>query len=187
MPVAVGGSSTNIRAWDTVDVYTAPTGSTLPTDTSTALNAAFTAVGLMSEDEIVRTRNVDRNELRSLGGRLVRVKRSAQSMQFAFTALENIHKVFTVANPGSTAATATGTTTRTYKEQTTVNLAVVIHAVEGTNITRIVIPTGEIFADGDTTMGPSGMYQTPMTLMVYPDSTGTLFTEITNDAGAAAS
>jgi hypothetical protein len=187
MPLATPGDRANIRAWDSIDVYTAVVGSTAPTDTSTALNAAFTALGLMSDDQLVRTRNVDRTELRSLGGRMVRVKRQAQSVQFGFTALENSHKVFTVANPGSSAVTATGITTRTFKEQTTTELAVVIEASEGTNITRLWIPRAEIFSDGDTTMGPSDMYETPMTAIVYPDSSDILFYEITNDTAAAAS
>lgn len=187
MALATPNETGNVRAWDTIDVYTAIVGSTLPTTPAVALDAAFTALGLMSDDEFTRTRNVDRTELRSLGGRLVRTKRQAQTMSMSFTALENSHKVFTIANPGSSATTSTGTTTRIYREHTTVNLAVVIHAVEGTNVTRLIIPRAEIFSDGDTTMGPSNMSMTPMTIMVYPDSTNTLFTEITNDPAASAS
>jgi hypothetical protein len=187
MPVAVGGDRANVRSWDVADVYTAVVGSTAPTDTSTALAAAFTAVGLLSEDGLTRTRNVDRNELRSLGGKIVRVKRSSQSTQIGFTALENIHKVFLTANPGSSAVTATSITTRTVREQSTLELAMVIHLVEGTNVSRLWIPKAEVFADGDTPIRPTDMYSTPMTAMIYPDSTGVLYYEITNDPGAAAS
>ena len=187
MPLATPGDTNNVRSWDTIDVYTAAVGSTAPTDVATALNAAFKATGLLSDDELTRTLAVDRTELRALGGKLVRVKRTSQTRSITFTALENSHQVFTIANPGSTATTTTGITTRTIKSQTTVQLAAVVHAVEGTNITRLWIPKLEIFADGDTKMGPSGMYQTPMTGMFYPDSSDIFFFEITNDPAAAAS
>ena len=187
MALATPGDRANVRSWDSIDVYTAVVGSTAPTDVATALAAAFTAIGLLSEDEFTRTFEVDRNELRSLGGNLVRVKRQAQTVSFAFTALENSHKVFTVANPGSTAVTATGITTRTFKKQTTLEVAMVVQATEGSIISRLWVPRAELFADGDMQMGPSGMYETPMSAMVYPDSSGNLFYEITNDAAASAS
>jgi hypothetical protein len=187
MPLATPNNVDSIRAWDQVDIYTGVVGTTLPTDTTTALAVGFTAMGLMSDDELTRTHNVDRNELRAFGGQLVRVKRQAQSLQFVWTALENTHKVWQMANPGSTAVTATGVTTRTVKAQTFAQVAMVIHAVEGTIRTRLVIPKAEIFSDGDSKLGPSGMYERPMTAMVYPDSTGTLYLEITDDIAAASS
>jgi hypothetical protein len=187
MARAVGGSATNIRSWDLAVVYTAALGTAAPTDTSSALNVAFLSLGLLSEDGVTRTLNMDRTELKSMGGNLVRVKRTSQSVAFTFMALENIDEVFVRANPGSTSATATGTTTRTYKAQTTVPLAAVIHCTEGTNISRFWIPNAEVFADGDMALNPSGMAGKNFTMMAYPDSAGIVHYEITNDAGAAAS
>jgi hypothetical protein len=262
---AIAGDRTNVRSYDFIDVYTAASGTTLPTDVTTALSPGFTPVGLLSEDELTRAMNMDRNELRSLGGRLVRVKRTGETRQFTWTCLENTDKVFKLANPGSTSATTggpsiavTGTaatdiltatahgfavndtvvfnalvggtgltsgtvyyviaanlatntfqvatsaggtavnfstdvtsgtvgkaiTTRTYKAQTTVELAMVIQAVEGAVITRFVVPKAEVFSDGETKYGPSGMAMTPMTTMIYPDSTSQFFFDITNDPGA---
>jgi hypothetical protein len=122
-----------------------------------------------------------------MGGSLVRVKRTSQSVQFGFVALENIDEVFVRANPGSTSATTTGITTRTYKAQTTLQLAAVIHCTEGTNRSRFWIPNCEVFADGDTALNPQGMAGKNFTLMAYPDSAGIVHYEITDDAGAAAS
>jgi hypothetical protein len=264
---AVAGDRANVRSYDFIDVYTAPVGTTLPTDVVTALNASFTAVGLLSEDELTRAMSMDRTELRSLGGRRVRVKRTGETRQFTWTALENTDKVFKLANPGSTSVTSgqpsftlttsaaaddiidttaphgfavndrvvftaltggtgltTGTvyyviaanlgaqtfqvsttqggsaavfsaditagtvgraiTTRTYKSQSTVELAMVIVAREGTVTSRFVIPRTEIFSDGDTQYGPSGMAQTPMTAMIYPNSSDEFFYDITDDPGA---
>jgi len=187
MPLVTPGLTDSVRAWDIADVYTAPTGSTAPTDTTTALNAAFVNMGLMDEEQMTWTRNVDRNELRSMGGRMVRVKRQAQSMQFSFTPLENSHEVFLRANPGSSAATATGITTRTFKSQTTALRAMVLHLVEGSIRSRLWIPSCEIFSDGDRTIGPEDKYKTPMTVVVYPGTADILMYEITDDVAAAAS
>lgn len=187
MALATPGDTTNVRSWDTIDIYTAPVGTAGPTDVSTALNVAFKNNGLMSDEELTKTLTVDRTELRAMGGKLVRVKRTAQTRSFTWTWLENSHQAWTVENPGSTAATATGITTRTIKSQTTQNYAMVIHAVEGSVITRLWIPTTEVFSDGDTKMGPSGMYSTPVTAMVYPSSADVFYFEITNDAAASTS
>lgn len=186
MARATGGNPTNIRSYDLAVVYTAPLGTAAPTDVVTALNASFLSLGLLSEDGVTRTLNMDRTELKSMGGSLVRVKRTSQSVQFTFVALENIDEVFVRANPGSTSATATGITTRTYKAQTTVQLASVIECTEGSNKSRFWIPNCEVFADGDTALNPSGMAGKNFTLMAYPDSTGIVHYEITNDAGATA-
>jgi hypothetical protein len=187
MARAVGGNPTNVRSYDLAVVYTAPLGTAAPTDTTTALNASFLSLGLLSEDGVTRTLNMDRTELKSMGGSLVRVKRTSQSVQFGFVALENIDEVFVRANPGSTSATTTGITTRTYKAQTTLQLAAVIHCTEGTNRSRFWIPNCEVFADGDTALNPQGMAGKNFTLMAYPDSAGIVHYEITDDAGAAAS
>jgi hypothetical protein len=118
MALATPGDTLNVLSFDSIDVYTAPVGTTGPTDTATSLNVAFKLNGLLSDDELTSSLAVDRNELRALGGKLVRVKRTSQTRSFSWTFLENSHQVWTIANPGSTAATAAGVTTRTVKSQT---------------------------------------------------------------------
>lgn len=187
MPLATPMDPDNVRSWDSITFFTGAVGSTAPTDTTTALDAAFKNNGLISEDDLTQSVNVDRNELHSQGGKLVRVKRTSQTRQWTVTLLENSHQVFTIANPGSTAATATGVTTRHYKAQTTALVAIVIEAVEGDIVSRFWIPSAEVFADGDRTLGPSAMWMQPVTIMVYPDSTDEFYTELTDDPAAAAS
>jgi hypothetical protein len=112
---------TNIRSYDLAVVYTAPGRHRRADRHHDGAQRAFLSLGLLSEDGVTRTLNMDRTELKSMGGSLVRVKRTSQSVQFKFRiALENIDEVFLRANPGSTSATTTGITTRTYKAQTTV-------------------------------------------------------------------
>lgn len=186
----MAGNRDNVRVYDLADVYTAPVGTAGPTDIATALNALFTPVGLLSEDGINRTRDVDRTEHRSYGGVIVKATRTAQTLSFGFTALENTDKVFKLANPGSTSATVTLITTRTVKAQVSAEVAMVIHLVEGSGVgakaTRIHIPKVEVFQDGDTAYNADNMVQSEMTGIVYPASDGTFFFEITDDPGAVA-
>jgi hypothetical protein len=187
MARAVGGSSTNTRAWDLAVVYTAPVGTAAPTDTTTPLNALFLSLGLLSEDGVTRTVNQDRTDLKTMGGVVAKTKITGQSVQFTFTAEENIDEVFVRANPGSTSATATGVTTRTYKALVSAPLAAVIHCTEGSIRSRFWMPNCQVFADGDMTLGPTGFAGKNFTLVAYPDSATIVHYEITDDPGAAAS
>jgi hypothetical protein len=187
MAIVPGGAPTSIRSYDLAVVYTAPIGTAAPTDTTTALNVAFLSLGLLSEDGVTRTMNVDRAELKSLGGSVVRAKRTSQSVQYKFRILENIHEAFLRANPGSTDVTTTGITTRTYKLHVAAPRAMVIHCVEGSIITRFWMPSVELFSDGDQKLAPTDMAGKDMTTYIYGDSAGIFHYEITDDPAAAAS
>jgi hypothetical protein len=47
--------TSEVRAGITGELYAAPVGTALPTDTSTALNAAFKGLGYFSEDGVTET------------------------------------------------------------------------------------------------------------------------------------
>jgi hypothetical protein len=187
MARALGGNPDNIRSWDLVVVYTAALGTTAPTDTTTALAAGFLSLGLLSEDGVTKSENVDRTDLKSMGGQYVRSKVTSQVTNFTFQALENIDETWIRANPGSTSATATGITTRAYKTQTALQLAVVLHCTEGTIRTRYWIPKAFVYADGDTPLVPTAMAGKNFTIAPVPDSATIRMYEITDDTGAAAS
>lgn len=186
----MAGTAANVRVYDTMDVYTGPVGTVGPTNTATALTAAFTAVGLLSEDGFTRGNDVTRTEHRSYGGVIVKATRTAQTRSVNFMCLEDTDKVFKLANPGSTAVTATGITTRTFKAQTAAEVAMVVHMAEGTGagakLKRLHIPKIEVFSDGEVQFNAEGMAMTAMQGIIYPASDGTFFYEITDDAGAVA-
>jgi hypothetical protein len=181
----MAGDAANPRIWQSGDVYYGAIGTTAPTDTTTALNAAYKAVGLLSEDGVTEAREEDSNDYYAWGSILVRTVRSRHRRSFSFVALENNKDLWVLLNPGSaTPVTATGTTTRIVKVPTPNPQAFVFHMVDGTNIRRIVIPRGEVTEVGDTVMGQTDMEMREITVTVYADSTGVLYREITNDAQA---
>lgn len=69
-------------------VYYAPLGSTLPTDASTALDSAFTALGYVSEDGITPSREVSTEQIKAWGGDVVAALVTDDAKSFEFTLLE---------------------------------------------------------------------------------------------------
>jgi hypothetical protein len=173
------------RIWTGADVYVAPVGSTAPTDTTTALDAAFKALGLLSDDAASEARSEDSTDHYAWGGILVRTTRSKHKRTIKVTALEDNDTVYKLVNPGSTSATATGTTTRVVKVPTTDPRAFVLQLNDGDTILRRHIAKGEVVEVGDVTLSETDMTAYELTINVYPAADGTLYTDITDSATAA--
>lgn len=177
----MAGDVDNPRIWIGADVYTAPVGTTLPTDTSASLNAAFRALGLLSEDGMTEGRDEDVTDHWAWGGILVRTTRSKHKRTFVVTALEDNDVVFDLANPGSNTATTGGVTTRTVYVPDPNPQAFVIHLTDGSTVKRLAVPRGEVSVVGEKTYSDAEMTMTELTITVYPDENGLLFYEISND------
>lgn len=174
------------RIWTGADVYVAPTGTTAPTDTTTALAAGWEALGLLSDDGASESRDEDSTDHYAWGGVLVRTTRSKHKRTIVVTALEDNDTVFKLVNPGSTSATATGTTTRVVKVPTPDPRAFVFELVDGDVTLRRHIAKGEVVSVGDVTLAESDLTAFELTINVYPAADGTLYTDITDSTTAAA-
>jgi hypothetical protein len=81
--------STKVEVASTGAVYLAPLGTTLPTDSSTALAAAYTNVGYLSEDGITESPDEDTNEIQAWqNGDVVRTVQTSHSISYSFTMIE---------------------------------------------------------------------------------------------------
>lgn len=180
----MAGDVANPRIWANADVYVAPVGTAGPTDTSTALNVAFEAVGLLSEDGMTESREDETADHYAWGGILVRTTRSKHKRTFTVTVLEDNPTVWELVNPGSTAVTATGTTTRTVKVPGTDPRAWVLHFIDGDVVKRRHIPRAEVIEVGDVSFSDSEMVMFELTVSVYPDGDGVLYKDITDDPQA---
>lgn len=183
----MAGTTTNPRIWLSADVYAGVIGTTAPTDTSTSLNAAFKALGLLSEDGLTESRDEDVSDHYAWGGILVRTVRSKHKRTFKVVCLEDNQYVFPLVNPGSTQSTSTGTTTRSVKVPTSNPMAFVFELTDGSYVTRISIPRGEVIEVGDVVRSESEMTMRELTIAVYPTAAGVLYAEITTDPAAAVS
>lgn len=181
----MSGDTDNPRIWLNGEVYVAPVGSTAPTNVVTALAAAWDALGLLSEDGLTESIAEDSTDHYAWGGILVRTTRSKHKRTFVVTALEETATVMELWNPGSIMAGPTGgvTTTSVYVPSPDPR-AFVFEAVDGTITKRIYIPRGEVTARGDVKYVENEMAMRELTITVYPDSTGLLYQEITDDPQA---
>lgn len=184
----MAGNVANARIWLKADGYRAPLGTTAPTDASTALPAAWKAFGLLSDDDgISESRDEDSDDKYAYGNILIRTVRSKHKRQIKVTVLEDNATVFGILNPGSTAVTATTVTTRTVKVPGSDIGAYLFEAHDGTINKRKCIPRGEVVEVGDEQWTDSDLVARELTINIYPDSTGVLYYEITDDPQAIAS
>lgn len=180
----MAGSTANPRIWLLGDVYFATVGSTAPTDTTTALAAAWKALGLLSDDGLTESREEDSEDKYAWGSILYRTIRSKHKRTFKVTVLEDNKDLFTLVNPGSSAVTATSITTRTVKVPTSNPQAFVFQVQDGTIIKRILVPRGEVTEVGDVVYSEGDPAAKELTITVYPDSSQVLYKEITDDPQA---
>lgn len=69
-------------------VYTAPLGTVLPTDATTALAAGFTPLGYISDAGLTPTRDTTVEKIKAWGGDIVAALLTDESRSFEFTLLE---------------------------------------------------------------------------------------------------
>ena len=174
----------NPRIWEGADVMVAPVGSTQPTDIATAWDAAFISLGLLGEDGLTLSGEHDTTEHRAYGGVHVRTTKSKFKKTFKVIALEDNKTVWALVNPGSTAATTTGITTRTVKTPTADPRAFGIEMTDGSITKRVVIPRGEVVDVSEISISDDSMAAFELTIEAYASEAGVFFIEITDDTQA---
>lgn len=168
-------------------VAVGPTGTTLPTDTTTALDAALVDVGYVSSDGFTKGRQENVSEVFDAAGTLVRTFRSQASRTFTFTALESNATVKALEEPGATVTVGTGITTRVIKDAPPARKAMVLELedtdTDGLSITtRIAIPEAEITPTGEPVWVDGQIVGYQFQAKTIKQSDGTHYTEIESDA-----
>lgn len=156
----------------------APTGSTAPTDSTTALNAAFKDLGFISEDGLTEAVNQSTNEVKAWDGTVVRKVLTGAEKTFKIKFLESNGNVLDLYYSKPTNAVVGGKTTLTVKPILSRDLrAFVFDVLDGTKHKRIWIPNGEVTDRGEISYknGEASSYE--VTITAYPDSNGVWFKE----------
>lgn len=175
----MAGDATNTALWTDADVYIAPVGTDGPADVTSAWPSAFDAVGLLDGGEgFTVARDEDTSEHYAWGGVLVKKTRSKHKRTIRFVAMEDNDTVFALVNPGSTRTVAAGVTTATVKVPRYTDFAIGFEMREGDKIKRRYVrrATVEQIADITESEGDPTVYD--ITVVLYPESDGTLYTEI---------
>lgn len=157
-------------------VYRAPLGTTLPTDASTALDAAFVDMGYISEDGVVNSNSPDSEKIKAWGGQVVLIVSTEKPDTFKLTFLESLNKnvLETVYGAGNVTADANAKTISvTANAQELGSFIYVIDmAMRDGALKRIVIPSGMLSDLGDIVYKDDDAVGYEVTLDGLPDASG---------------
>lgn len=163
-------------------VSTAPKGTALPTDETTALNVAFTDVGEIGEDGVQEEWDDSQTDIKNNNGVTVRRIISETAMTIQLTMLETTSTTLEVYYPGST-VTGSGPYALAIKAPTADPRSWVLDEWDGTKKSRLVIPDGQVTARGPITYAANGAKQYQVTITAYPDSSASLAYKYSDNDG----
>lgn len=161
-------TTSEVRVGITGELYVAPSGTTLPTDTSTALNVAFKGLGYFSEDGVTESFDRDTEDINAWqNAQRVRTVITSAKATYSGTLIQtnkqNIETVF-----GTTVTQTAGHGTYTINPgATSGRKAWVLEVIDGANIKRIILSDGEITEIGETTYATGEAIGYEITLESY--------------------
>ena len=168
-------------------VLTAATTATLPTDAVSALDAAFSSSGYVTEDGVSLTWNRTTTNLQDWSLKTVRTIAESTTAEVSFAMLE-ISEEAAVQAFGSSVVTATAATA-SHGKQLKISIdgglpeakAWVFNIKDGVRRVRLVIHNGQVTSLPDMTFVANEAITIPVTITCYPDANGTILDVLTDD------
>lgn len=161
-------------------VFVAPAGTTLPTNATTALAAAYKGLGYVSEDGLVNSVETDTENVNAWGGDLVLVGQTSFSETFTVNLIETNQEALKVYyGEDNVTVDGSGNITITQNSEMLPSVVVVFELVlTGGRVKRIVVPNAQI-ADrsSEITYVDGQPIAYPAVFTAYPDSNGNTHTE----------
>lgn len=157
-------------------VYVAPLGTSVPTDTTTALNSAFVSLGYISEDGVINADTTETEKVKAWGGDTVDVIETSRDDKFKFKLIEALSidvlkTIYGSANVTGTALTS-GVTVKA-KAGVSKEYAWVFEMILRGNIAkRIVIPDATISEMEDIVYKDNDATGYGITIEASADSSG---------------
>ena len=155
-------------------IFVAPAGSTLPTDATTALDAAFKAMGYVSEDGAVNSNSPTVEVIKAWGGDVVLTTQSEKEDTFQYTLIEvlNVDVLKYIYGPENVAVDSSGDITVKANSKDTPDYAIVIDMLLRGKAKRIVVPRAHITELGDITYKDDEAVGYEVTNTCMPDGDG---------------
>lgn len=154
-------------------IYVAPIGTALPTDATTALNAAFSQLGYVSEDGLTNATEMEVESIRAWGGDTVLITQTSKEDTFAFTLIEMLNVDVLKLVYGSTNVTGTlqnGITILANAKDLDDWCIVIDMVLRGGVLKRIVIPIAKVTEIGEISYVDNDAVGYETTLTCQPDA-----------------
>ncbi|EMF0203440.1 phage tail protein [Enterococcus hirae] len=156
-------------------IYSAPLGTTLPTDAVTKLDDAFKSLGYISEDGLTNNNTPETDTIKAWGGDTVDVVQSEKADTFGYTLIEalNVEVLKEVYGPNNVSGSLD--TMITIKANATLleaHCLVVDMVLKAGVLKRIVIPNATVSEIGEISYADEDAIGYETTLTAMPDENG---------------
>lgn len=168
-------------------IFKAPVGTALPTDASTALNAAFKSLGYISEDGLANSNSPESDTIKAWGGDAVATYQTDKADTFGFTMIESmsLDVLKAVYGDGNVSGElSAGITVKANTNELSSASWVVDMILKDGALKRIVIPDATITEVGDITYKSDEAIGYEVTLTALQDNSGNTHYEYISKKGA---
>ena len=156
-------------------VYAAPIGSTLPTDATTALDAAFKCLGYVSDAGVTNSDTKSITDIKAWGGDVVKstITEHADKLKYKLIECLNVETLKHVYGSENVSGTlATGITIKSNSKDNEKICLVVEMILNGTILKRIVVPNAQVTEVADIVYKDDDAIGYDTTASCYPDDEG---------------
>lgn len=156
-------------------IWRAVAGTTLPTDATTALDAAFKALGYCSEDGLTNSNSPETTDIKAWGGDKVLNIMEEKTDTFQFTLIEvlNLEVLKAVYGSSNVSGTlSTGITVEANADEPEEGVWAIDMVMNSKTVKRVVIPHGKISEIGDISYTDSDAVGYEVTITALPDASG---------------
>lgn len=162
------------KAASTGAVFSAPTGTSLPTGATTDKDDAFVALGFVGEDGLTNSIETDTEDIKAWGGETVLTVRTSRKETFGFTLIQSLDAdVLKEIYGQGNVTTAGGALTVKHNATPLGRRSWCFEMLmTGDRRKRIVVPDGEITEVGDVSYVDGEPVGYEVTLSAFPDASG---------------